>query len=317
MPKPADPWPIAATGALGLPLKGRFTLDRTTFVPNPENPTERTFQKSHVEGELHLGANGIWTRTQAPEAPWDDVRVHQKGQKPIQFQIDARGEMTIQPTGLILPQSGTAFTIGELFGWSDLAFGGSSKRSMAETLAHFRLKSVENGVYRGVSPKGTEVEIVTDLGGARVLRMEFREKIGTFELTRSTQYSRWNKMGGWYVPLEGICSFQLRDPVSNHREADITGFKISDLRLDKDREPPPYQEGMLFREFDPGHKTLAFRYEKGKYVPTSDPGNVFIPGRIRKDESSPLPAMFAALILAAGLGLIWRNYRRHQRLAKA
>jgi hypothetical protein len=317
MSHPVDPWPIAATGTVGHFLKGKFTLDRTTFIPNPEKRMERTLQKSHVEGELCLGEGGIWTRTQQAEMPWDEVRVHRKGQKPIQFQVDAKDQMTIQPAGLIRPEGTSGFFIGELFGWSDLSVGGSPKWSLPETLAQFRFKGVEKGVYRGVSPKGAEVEIVTDIGGARIRKIVFREKIGSFETTRGTQYSRWNKMGAWYVPMEGVSSIQVRDPLSGYRESDVTGFRITGLRVDKDREQPPFQEGMIFRELRTGGKPLVYRYEKGKYVPTTDPGSVFIPGRLKTHESSSLPALLILLVLVAGIGLMWRNYRRHQRLPKA
>lgn len=303
----ADPWPVAVA-PITKPLSGKFTLDRTTFVPNFDRAGERTFQKTHQDGEVHVGPQGYWYRVQQKEMPCDEVHVGLKGQRPLEFQIDSRAEMTIEPVGLFRPNGSTVFMIGEPFGWSDLSLGGSApKRTIRETLATFRFESVENGVYRGKTAKGVEVEIETDQNGARLRRIEIRVRDKGFTLTRRTEYSAWQKVGDRTIPTAGTCSYRADFIAEGIRESDVATFKLTDLKADASLPTPPFQEGMLFRDLNTSGPPKAFRYQKGKYVPTTDPGNVYIPGRLKKHESSPVAPILVVMGAVGAVVYYWRR----------
>lgn len=303
----ADPWPPAVAPAT-QPLTAHLAIDRTTYIPNFQNPAERHFQKSHLEGEIHVGPQGFWTRTTQKEMPWDDVQVFRKGEKPTQFQIDSKAEMTIEPVGLFRTEGSTTFAIGEPFGWTDLNLNGvPPKRTLEETLRPFKIESKENGLYRGKNSKGIEVEIATDEAGARLRRLEFRDIQKGFQLTRRTEYTAWQKIGDRYIPTAGLCSLRVDYLADGVRESDIAAFKLTNLHAEPTPAKPPFQEGMLFRELTTSGPPKAFRYEKGKYLPTKDPGNVFIPGRLKVHDPSPIAPILVAMAATGAVALYIRR----------
>ncbi|MGV3615056.1 MAG: hypothetical protein ACO1SV_06950 [Fimbriimonas sp.] len=310
----AADWP-PAVDPIGIHVEAKVALDRTTFVPNPENPSERLYQRAHSEAEVHAGPNGTWSLTRFTDRPWDEVQVLRRGRPNTNFQVNPKPDMLLQTTGTLLPSGGSAYLPAEPFGWCDTSLGNpTAERTYRDTLARFRVTAVERQgdrqTFRGVGPAGLTATVVTDLTGRRLREMTFEHLAPGFRLTRHTEYRAWEKVGGHFVPTKGMLSFQVDQAGVGGRESDVTSFTLTNLKTTAKPMPPPFEEGMLFREIGAG-MPKAFLYRKGVYVPTKDPGAVYVKSPPKREPPSPA-GLYLLIGTVIGSGFI---FLRRSRLA--